>query len=278
MLAAGLILAIMVLPYISAVSREVLMAVPRSQREAALALGATRWEMITGAVVPYRPLGNHRRHHPRTGPSARRDDGRDDGHRQSARDLGSLFAPGYTMASLIANEFREATNDMHLSALMAVGFVLFVVTLIVNAHRSMARLADGAGARVVTARRHGAHSDARARPRARGARSASRRRSVVMVALTCVAAALAIVPLVVILGYLHQAGRGCAVARASSRSMPKPVGESGRRNGERHRRHADPHRHRVASSDCRSASARGCTSPSSVGRGSRTSCAFSPTS
>ena len=133
MLAAGIILAIMALPYISSVSREVLMAVPRSQREAALALGATRWEMIRDAVIPYAKsgiiggimlglgralgetmavtmvIGNH------------------------AEISASLFAPGYTMASLIANEFSEATNDLHLSALMAVGGILFVITLIINA-------------------------------------------------------------------------------------------------------------------------------------------------
>jgi phosphate transport system permease protein len=133
MLGAGLILAIMVLPFISAVSREVLMAVPRSQREAALALGATKWEMIADAVVPYarsgiiggiilglgRALGETMAVTMLIG----------NVHQISA----SLFAPGYTMASLIANEFAEATGDLHLSALMAVGGVLFVVTLIVNA-------------------------------------------------------------------------------------------------------------------------------------------------
>ena len=132
-LAAGLILSIMVLPYIAAVSREVLMAVPRSQREAALALGATRWETITGAVVPYarsgiiggvilglgRALGETMAVTMVIG----------NRHELSA----SLFAPGYTMASLIANEFSEATNDVHLSALMAVGFVLLLITLVVNA-------------------------------------------------------------------------------------------------------------------------------------------------
>jgi phosphate transport system permease protein len=132
MLAAGLILAIMVLPYIAAVSREVLMAVPRSQREAALALGATRWEVVRDAVVPYaksgiiggiilglgRALGETMAVTMLIGNT----------HEISA----SLFAPGYTMASLIANEFSEATNDIHLAALMAVGFVLFLVTIIVN--------------------------------------------------------------------------------------------------------------------------------------------------
>jgi phosphate transport system permease protein len=133
MLAAGLILSIMVLPYIASVSREVLYAVPRSQREAALALGATRWEMIRHAVLPFarsgivggiilglgRALGETMAVTMVIG----------NRHEISA----SLFAPGYTMASLIANEFSEAGSDLHLSALMAVGFVLFVMALIVNA-------------------------------------------------------------------------------------------------------------------------------------------------
>jgi phosphate transport system permease protein len=132
MLAAGSILAIMVLPYISAVTREVLMAVPRSQREAALALGATRWEMIWDAVLPFarsgiiggiilglgRALGETMAVTMVIG----------NRHEISA----SLFAPGYTMASVIANEFSEATNDLHVSALMAVGAALFIVTVIVN--------------------------------------------------------------------------------------------------------------------------------------------------
>ena len=132
MLAAGVILAIMVLPYISAVAREVLLAVPRSQREAALALGATRWEMIWGAVLPFarsgiiggvilglgRALGETMAVTMVIGNT----------HEISS----SLLAPGYTMASLIANQFSEATGDLHLSALMAVGFTLFVVTLVVN--------------------------------------------------------------------------------------------------------------------------------------------------
>ena len=132
-LAAGLILSIMVLPYIASVSREVLLAVPRSQREAAFALGATRWEAIRGAVLPYarsgivggiilglgRALGETMAVTMVIG----------NRHEIAA----SLFAPGYTMASLIANEFAEASQDLHLSALMAVGLVLFVVTVIVNA-------------------------------------------------------------------------------------------------------------------------------------------------
>ncbi|HST07272.1 MAG TPA: phosphate ABC transporter permease subunit PstC [Gemmatimonadaceae bacterium] len=132
-LAAALILAIMALPYISAVSREVLMAVPRSQREAALALGATRWEMIRDAVIPYARSGIIG--------GIMLGLGRALGETMAVTMLignrpeisASLFAPGYTMASLIANEFSEATNDLHLSALMAVGAALFVITLIVNA-------------------------------------------------------------------------------------------------------------------------------------------------
>ena len=133
MLGAAVILAIMILPYISAVSREVLMAVPRSQREAALAMGATKWEMIRDAVIPYarsgivggiilglgRALGETMAVTMLIG----------NRHEISA----SLFAPGYTLASVIANEFAEATNELHTSALMACGAVLLVVTLVVNA-------------------------------------------------------------------------------------------------------------------------------------------------
>ena len=132
MLAAAIILAIMILPYISAVSREVLMAVPRSQREAALALGATRWEMIRDAVVPYarsgiiggiilglgRALGETMAVTMLIG--------------NRAEVSASLFAPGYTLASVIANEFAEASTEFHTAALMACGAVLLGVTLLVN--------------------------------------------------------------------------------------------------------------------------------------------------
>jgi phosphate transport system permease protein len=132
MLAGAVILAIMSLPYISAVSREVLMAVPRSQREAAMALGATKWEMIRDAVVPYarsgivggvilglgRALGETMAVTMLIG--------------NRAEIASSLFAPGYTLASVIANEFAEATGELHTAALMACGAVLLGVTLIVN--------------------------------------------------------------------------------------------------------------------------------------------------
>jgi len=132
MLAGGVILAIMILPYISAVTREVLVAVPRAQREAALALGATRWEMIWDAVLPFarsgiiggvilglgRALGETMAVTMVIG----------NRHEISA----SLLAPGYTMASVIANEFSEATSELHVASLMAVGAGLFIVTVIVN--------------------------------------------------------------------------------------------------------------------------------------------------
>lgn len=132
-LAAGVILAIMIVPTIAAVSRDAIRAVPNEQREAMLALGATRWETIRVAVLPIaRPgilgaviLGL----------------GRALGETMAVTMVvgnrpevaASLFAPGYTMAALIANEFTEATSDLYVSALLAVGFVLFLVTLLVNA-------------------------------------------------------------------------------------------------------------------------------------------------
>ena len=133
MLSAGIILAIMVMPYIMSVSREVLATVPGSQREAALALGATRWEAAWTAVVPYarsgivgavilglgRALGETMAVTMLIGNS----------HQISA----SLFSPGYTMAAAIANEFTEAGTDIHFSALAYVALVLFGVTVIVNA-------------------------------------------------------------------------------------------------------------------------------------------------
>ncbi|HTZ95178.1 MAG TPA: phosphate ABC transporter permease subunit PstC [Terriglobales bacterium] len=132
MLAAGVILAIMVVPIISSITREVMTAVPQQQREAVLALGATRWEMIrTGVLRNARAgilggviLGL----------------GRALGETMAVTMVignrpeisKSLLAPGYTMASVIANEFSEATSDKYLSALVEVGLALFLVTIIVN--------------------------------------------------------------------------------------------------------------------------------------------------
>ena len=133
MLAAGMILAIMVIPFISGVSREVLLAVPNSQREAALALGATKWETIRTAVLPYSRSGIIG--------AIILGLGRALGETMAVTMvIGnrpeialSLFAPGYTMASVIANEFTEATSDLYLAALIEIGLLLFGVTIIVNA-------------------------------------------------------------------------------------------------------------------------------------------------
>ena len=132
-LSASLILAIMVMPYIMSVSREVLLAVPSSQREAALALGATRWEAVKSAVVPYARSGILG--------AIILGLGRALGETMAVTMLignrheiaASLFAPGYTMAAVIANEFAEAATPAHFSALTYVALVLFVVTVLVNA-------------------------------------------------------------------------------------------------------------------------------------------------
>ena len=131
-LAAGLILAIMVFPTISAVSRDVLLAIPNSQREAALALGSTRWETIWQVLIPYglsgllgavilglgRALGETIAVTMVIGNNL---------------DLSaSLLHPGYTMASVIANEFTEATYNLYLHALIEIGLILFVMTLLIN--------------------------------------------------------------------------------------------------------------------------------------------------
>jgi phosphate transport system permease protein len=133
LLTASIILAIMILPIISSLTRDIMRAVPDSQREAALALGATKWEMIRIAVLRnsrigilgaimlglgralgetmavFMVIGNH------------------------ADISRSLFAPGNTLASVIAGEFSEATGDLYLSALVQIGLALFLVTIVVNA-------------------------------------------------------------------------------------------------------------------------------------------------
>ncbi|MEH3053667.1 MAG: phosphate ABC transporter permease subunit PstC [Patulibacter minatonensis] len=130
---AGLILAIMIIPIISSISREVLDTVPREHKEAALALGATRWEMIRMAVLPYSRAG--------ISGAAMLGLGRALGETiavtlviGNAPRIGeSIFSQGYTLAAVIANEFGEAASDpVHRAALIAAGLVLFMLTLIVN--------------------------------------------------------------------------------------------------------------------------------------------------
>ncbi len=131
MLSAALVLAIMVIPFSSSVAREVLRSVPRSQREAAYALGATRWEAIRAALF-----------YGRTGiiGAVILGFGRALGETMavtmvignSPQVSWSLFAPQYTMAAVLANEFTEATEDLYLHALVEIGLVLFVITLAIN--------------------------------------------------------------------------------------------------------------------------------------------------
>jgi phosphate transport system permease protein len=129
---AGIVLAIMVIPYIISVSREVLLSVPREQREAALALGATRWESTWKVVVPFaktgimgsiflalaRALGETMAVTMVIG--------------NTPKIAASLFAPGYSIAAVIANEFTEATGEMYPQALIALGLVLFLLTFVLN--------------------------------------------------------------------------------------------------------------------------------------------------
>jgi len=132
MLAGGLVLAIMVVPFIISISREVLLAVPVEQREAALALGATKWESTWQVVVPFARVGIMASI-----------------FLSLARALGetmavtmvigndpkisaSLFAPAYSIAAVIANEFTEATGDLYLQSLVELGLVLFALTIVIN--------------------------------------------------------------------------------------------------------------------------------------------------
>ncbi len=148
---AGLILAIMILPIVSAISREVMATVPTEHKEAALALGATRWEMIRIAVLPYSRAG--------ISGAAMLGLGRAIGETIAATLVignapvigKTLFSQGYTLAAVIANEFGEAASDpTHRAALIAAGLVLFVLTLLVNAlARYFVLRSAGASARSV---------------------------------------------------------------------------------------------------------------------------------
>ncbi len=149
MLAAAIILAIMILPTIASVSREVLRAVPDSFREGALALGATKWESLRDVVLPVARSG--------LVGAIILGLGRALGETMAVTMIignrteisASLFAPSYTMASVIANEFTEATGDLYLSALAEIGLLLFVVTLLLNivARLLIWRVATPTGAR-----------------------------------------------------------------------------------------------------------------------------------
>jgi phosphate transport system permease protein len=133
MFTASVILAIMIFPVISSISRDVMRVVPVSQREAALALGATRWEMIRISILRNARIG--------IVGSVILGLGRALGETMAVTMVignhpdivKNLFAPAYTLASVIANEFTEATGDLYLSALIEIGLALFLVTIVVNA-------------------------------------------------------------------------------------------------------------------------------------------------
>jgi phosphate transport system permease protein len=132
MLAGGIIIAIMILPIVTSVSREILRSVPNLQREAAYALGATRWEVTRIAVLSYARKGLFG--------AVILGLGRALGETMAVtmvigntpQMVASLFAPGYTLASVIANEFTEATTDVYLQALFEIGLVLFGITILAN--------------------------------------------------------------------------------------------------------------------------------------------------
>jgi len=132
MLAGGIIIAIMILPIITSISREILRSVPNLQREAAYALGATRWEATRIAVLSYAKNGLFG--------AVILGLGRALGETMAVTMVigntpqiaASLFKPGYTLASVIANEFTEATTDMYLQALFEIGLVLFGITILAN--------------------------------------------------------------------------------------------------------------------------------------------------
>jgi len=150
MLAGGIIIAIMILPIVTSVSREILRSVPDLQREAAYALGATHWEVIRIAVLSYARRGLFG--------AAVLGLGRALGETMAVTMVignrpdisASLFAPSYTLASVIANEFTEATTDLYLNALFELGLVLLVVTILVNvvAQLMLRTLSGGASGKV----------------------------------------------------------------------------------------------------------------------------------
>ena len=236
MLSAVLILAVMVIPFTSSVAREVLKAVPGSQREAAYALGATRWEAIRAALF-----------YARTGiiGAVMLGFGRALGETMAVTMVignnpqitASLFAPQYTMAAVLANEFTEAADDLYLAALIEIGLVLFVITLIVNTASRLAHLehepADRGAAR---------DADPGRRRDGRGAsmkHDAVRRWiSTIVVWLCGLSVLVALVPLAFILFFVVSAGRpGPELGLLHPDAGPGR--RAGRRDGQRHRGHAD---------------------------------------
>jgi phosphate transport system permease protein len=132
LLAAGLILSLMILPYITSIAREVLLTVPRPLKEGMYALGATRWEMVRAVSLPYARSGIFGAVFLALGRALGETMAVTMVIGNTPKISASLFDPAYSMASVIANELAEAAGDAHLSALIAIGLVLFAVTVIVN--------------------------------------------------------------------------------------------------------------------------------------------------
>ena len=132
MLTAGIVLAIMIIPFVTTISREVFLSVPRSLKESAMALGATHWEVVRLVVLPYARSG--------IAGSVFLALGRALGETMAVTMVignrpeiaASLLAPGYTMAAVLANEFTEATSDLYVHTLIEIGLVLFGITILVN--------------------------------------------------------------------------------------------------------------------------------------------------
>jgi phosphate transport system permease protein len=243
---AGIILAIMIVPYVTAVSYDVCLAVPRSQREAALALGATRWQMIWSAVLPYarpgivgacflalgRALGETM--------AVTMLIGNKPFMPERVQDFldpdKTIFALGNTIASVIANEFTEAAYDLYLSALTALGLVLLLVTIVVN---SLARLLirrvgrirawPALSERLRAFRGKIFRAGPTPLPVAIDFRTHARRVRVIDWLMTGVLGACVVAtvgPLFFILSYLIQRGFG-ALSWELFTSLPKAVGEPG---------------------------------------------------
>jgi phosphate transport system permease protein len=147
-LTASIVLAVMVIPFITTISREIFLSVPRELKESAMALGATHWEVVRMTVLPYAKAGIMGAVFLALGRAL--------GETMAVTMVignrpevaASLLAPGYTMAAVIANEFTEATSDMYVSVLIEIGLVLFVMTILINgAARLLIRHSDPAKAR-----------------------------------------------------------------------------------------------------------------------------------
>ena len=133
LLTAGIVLAVMIVPFIVSVGREVILSVPREQREAALALGATRWESTWKVVLPYARPGLYGAIFLALGRALGETMAVTMVIGNRPQIVASLFAPAYSMAAVIANEFSEASEELYLHSLIEVALVLFLLTMVVNA-------------------------------------------------------------------------------------------------------------------------------------------------